>query len=240
MDRKDKRVATLATVPARVRSLCTTLRTLRPQVDEIYVFLNGHKEVPECLAEFDCKHVFASEHGDKGDAGKFFWSDQLGAAWNLTCDDDFAYHPGYVDYLVDAAERLQAVVSLHGVVLAQTIAMGQPVSWLRQARKQVSYAADDVLEDVPVHILGTGVCCHHTSLVTAAWSAFPQPHSADVYFSMVCQKKRVRRFVAAHPPDLATATAPPLSVGPKKLRWNGVYSQRVADQAPWILHTEYP
>ena len=201
--------------------------------------LNGHKKVPKCVEHFDCQYAFAADHGDKGDAGKFFWADKIGNAWHLTCDDGFAYHPGYVDHLVNAAHRLEAAVSLHGVVLAHPIAKGQPISWLKAAREKVMYAADRVPTDVPVHMLGTGVCCYHTSLVTPAWDDFEHPNSADIYFSAMCQKERVPRFVCLHPPDLATATAPPLMAGPKQLRWNGVYSQRVAEQAPWILHTEY-
>lgn len=236
----DYRVATLATVPDRITSLHTALRTLRPQVDEICVMLNGHEAAPECVNEFGCTYAFAAEHGDKGDAGKFFWAGKLFGAhtWNLTCDDDFAYHPGYADHLVDAAMRLEAAVSLHGVVLHKDIANGRPISWLKAGRKRVIFARDLNKEDVPVHVLGTGVACFHTSMIAPAWSDFPQRNSADIYFSALCQAKRIPRFVPRHPQNLATATAPPLRNGPKQLRRSGAYAERVAAKAPWVLHTE--
>lgn len=234
----DIRIASLATVPMRRKGLPIVLESLVGQVDEIRVYLNGHQEVPECVLDFGCTVARSTKHGDRGDGGKFFWAGQHRPAWYLTCDDDFEYAPNYVESLIQASMRLQAAVSLHGVVLSNALAAGRHVDWLKQGRARWLRACDRVHEDTPVHVLGTGVACHHSSLVRVSKHDFPQPHSADIWFSSLCQKQRVRRYVPRHPPALAVQTAPPLPAGPKKLRWNGEYARRAASRAPWRLHTE--
>ena len=229
------RVASLATVPSRVDCLRTALASLRPQVSTINVYLNGHTEVPACVTDFECNYALSSEHGDLGDAGKFFWAADLRSAWHVTCDDDFWYAANHVDHLVDAARRLSAAVSLHGVELSDELAQGHAVDWLKEGRRRWLRACDSVPEDVRVHVLGTGVGCYHTDLVRVSIADFPLPHSADIWFSSICQAQGVARFVPVHPGVLAKQTAPPLVRGPRELRWSGEYSKRVARCAPWTL-----
>lgn len=238
MHRDDRRIAALATVPSREKELAIALESLRPQVDHLCVYLNGHAKVPECVLDLADAFARSQDHGDRGDGGKFYWSWMPGPAWYFSCDDDFEYKPPYARMHVAAAMRLNAAVSLHGVVLSDKLAAGNPCDWLREGRKEWYRAIDHVRQPVPVHILGTGVACHHTDLVTATPRDFPLPHSADIWFSHLCQQQGVRRFVWAHPPELAKQTAAPLPGGPVLLRRGGEYARRVAECAPWHLHTE--
>lgn len=240
MNRADRRVACLATVPERRDILPEVLQSLDRQVDDICVYLNGHEDVPDCVHDHRCSYSCSFVSGDRGDAGKFYWGSHFGAEpiWLFTCDDDFHYIPGYAPTLVDAAIRLEAAVSLHGIVLVPEIAQGEEVSWLREARQE-RYGTQHATEaDVPVHILGTGVACTHTSLVRLKPEDFPHPNSADIYYSAKLQRERVRRFVPENGGHLARQISPPLDHGPKDLRWSGEYSRRVAQFAPWALHTD--
>lgn len=236
MHRDDLRIAALATVPERYKELPITLASLRRQVDVLCVYLNGHDKVPDCVHRYADAWAHSSEHGNRGDGGKFFWSFITGPHFYLSCDDDFLYKRGYVEHHVDAVLRLESAVSLHGVVLADALAQGaQGISWLRGGRRAWYRAIDYVPQDQSVHILGTGVACHHSDLVTVTPNLFVEPHSADIWFSSACQKQGVRRYVAAHMPQLAEQICPPLAKGPKDLRWSGEYSRRVASRAPWTL-----
>lgn len=248
MHRTDYRLASLATVPARAKELPITLASLAPQVDELCVYLNGHTKVPECVRDLGCSYAFGRKLGNRGDGGKFYWADEYtpgphtgsppwreGRSWRLTCDDDFLYTPHYVEKQIDAAMRLRAPVSLHGVVLSDDLAAGKDVGWLKKGRKHWLRAIDKIVRDVPVHILGTGVACYHTDMVEVKASDFLVPHSADIWFAALCQKQGVRRYVWAHPSKLATQICPPLGGGPVTLRRGGEYSRRVAALAPWSL-----
>ncbi|MDP3908840.1 MAG: glycosyltransferase family A protein, partial [Gemmatimonadales bacterium] len=68
-------VACMATIPGRVDILPGVVASLVDQVDMLCVYLNGPDDVPECLQRPDVVVVRSQEHGDRGDAGKFWWID---------------------------------------------------------------------------------------------------------------------------------------------------------------------
>ena len=187
--------ASLATIPGREESLAAAMESLRPQVDVLRVFLNGHEEVPACLdGAGDSVEVLRSqEHGDRGDAGKLAWSEGA-TGYQLTCDDDLVYPRDYVLTLVAAIERYgrRAVVGVHGALLPDELR-----SYYRS--RTVLHFRGALEEDRPVHLLGTGCLAYHASALRVRPSDFELPNMADVWFGLLCQRQGVPCVSVARP-----------------------------------------
>lgn len=178
-------VASLATIPSRVRQLEQVVEALLPQVEMVFVYLNGHEQVPSFLQRPGIIVERSQAHGDRGDAGKFFWSEEL-YAYHLICDDDLDYPSDYACRMVSAIERYarRAVVGLHGVVLSDRLD-----SYFNSRR--VLHFARRLDEDRPVHLLGTGTVGYHHATLRVRPDDFEQRNMADVWFGLLCQQQQV-------------------------------------------------
>lgn len=187
--------ATLASIPEREANLHTVVECLLPQVDRLAVYLNGYGPVPRWLRR-DRVLVHQSEHeeaGDLGDAGKFFAVPPPG--YHLVCDDDLVYPPDYAARMIGGVERYgrRAVVTLHGKRFDRMPAGSYYRGWSSNYR-----CLDEVREDVPVHVPGTGCMAYHTSAVRFAREDFPRPNMADIWVARKCQAEAVPVFCLAH------------------------------------------
>ena len=111
--------ASLASIPERERSLRQTVASLLPQIDRLGVYLNGYGSVPDFLHDPRIDVARSQEHGDRGDAGKMFWTDAGDFDYYLACDDDIIYPPDYAERMVAAIEQYgrRALVGCHGALL---------------------------------------------------------------------------------------------------------------------------
>jgi len=86
--RTDLVTASLASIPQREAGLRKVVQSIAPQVDALCVYLNGYAAVPKWLSGLANVAIFRSqEHGDIGDAGKFFPIDEIEATtspWTTT------------------------------------------------------------------------------------------------------------------------------------------------------------
>jgi hypothetical protein len=182
----------VASVPERERGLATVVEALYPQADVLAVYLNGYRRIPKFLHRPGILVAQSRLDGDRGDAGKFFWSDRV-RGYHLTCDDDVLYPPNYVSSLVEGIEAygLRAVVGFHGVVLNDTITDYHRSRTLRPYYRELG-------GDTPVHLLGTGVCGYHTSAITVQPSDFPLRNMADVWFALLGQRQEVPFLCLGH------------------------------------------
>jgi hypothetical protein len=108
--------AAVATHPDRVSLLPTVLESLRPQVDRLCVYLNGHDSIPESVTRLADNWVWAGEND--GDIAKAHWASRCDGLY-LTCDDDIRYSPDYVQIMRHEIDRWQgrALVTLHGRII---------------------------------------------------------------------------------------------------------------------------
>jgi hypothetical protein len=175
----------VASVPDRARGLAAVVQALLPQADLVHVYLNGYDTVPGFLDHPRIRVARSQRDGDRGDAGKFFWSDRV-HGYHLVCDDDLRYPADYVESLVasiDAYGRA-AVVGFHGAVLHEEI-----VDYHRS--RTLSHFQRALPEDRVVHVLGTGVAGYHTTALTVRPSDFRTPNMADIWFALLGQRQRV-------------------------------------------------
>lgn len=188
----DAVTATLASIPARVNALEQVVASLLPQVGRVHVYLNGYDGVPEFLENPRISVGRSQETGDNGDAGKFWWSDNL-SGYCLTCDDDLVYPKDYAAQLISAIQTYgsHVVVGVHGARVVEPV-----ISYYTS--RTVFHCLGDVPADAPVHILGTGALAYHTSAIRVTRSDFKAPNMADVWFAKLGREQGVRLVCLGH------------------------------------------
>jgi len=177
----------LASIPSRHKALREVIRRLIPQADRINVYLNGYGTKPDFL-DHPKVVVEMSEtcsFGDQGDAGKFFWADEV-EGYHLVVDDDVAYPEDFVQTLIRWVERYErrAVVGCHGVVLREPFKSyyGSRTVWHFKSKVEVP---------VPVQCIATNSCCYHTSTITVRRVDFKHPNMADIWLAILGQQQQV-------------------------------------------------
>lgn len=190
----------LATIPSRLGTLQKTVESIRRQADVIRVYLNGHERAPDFLCgDPQITIVRSSAHGDRGDAGKFFWCEDA-AGYQIICDDDIAYPADYVARMIQAIERYdrKAVVGVHGMKLSEPM-----VSFYKD--RFVQHFRHALTEDSAVHVLGTGCMAYHASSLSVRQEDFEKPNMADVWMALLCQRQRVPMVIIEHKADWITS-----------------------------------
>lgn len=189
----EKVTASLANIPAREDMLRQVVASLLPQVDRLNVYLNGWDRVPEFLNDPKIVVARSQDHGDRGDAGKFFWADDI-QGYHYTCDDDLLYPPAYVAVLKAAIERTlrKAAVGFLGMRVRQPFV---------SSRESLRFIPFDVRQtcDQYVHYLGTGVLAYHTSTLRVSRDDFPLPNMADIWFGVLLQAQQVPALCPSRP-----------------------------------------
>lgn len=193
MESQDKIYANLATIPQRIPQLEVVVNCILPQVDQLNVYLNGFEETPWFLNHEKIQVVHSKDFGDRGDAGKFYWTDKV-RGYYLTIDDDIVYPPDYVERIKQGLDKRgkKCAVGFHGEMYGNTIR-----HWTRD-RLLTHHFYYELEKDTPVCILGTGCAGFHTDFVPIRPEYFELPNMADVWFTLFCHRERIFRVVLAH------------------------------------------
>ena len=116
-------VAGMATMPSRASTFPTAFKSIVDQVDRLYLYLDGHSEVPDPAKDHPrVVAIFSRDIPQLHGSGKFL-ALNFGPpdALYVGTDDDIAYPPDYVIGLragLDASGG-RAVVGYHGVIFTQ-------------------------------------------------------------------------------------------------------------------------
>ena len=112
------RVATIATMPTRIETFARVVARLLPQVDRMFVFLDGFEATPGFLLDDRKITVLRSQEvGELHSTGRFLALRVLEApSVVLVVDDDIKYPRNYVARMVRrlAAASGKAVIGVHG------------------------------------------------------------------------------------------------------------------------------
>lgn len=228
-------VAGVATLPDRVDLLAQTVASLRPQVDLIHVFLNGHAKVPAYLID-DPRVSWTLSPSNTGDTAKFHWGFNNPrpdpSTYVLTCDDDLIYPSDYAKTLVLHCEATGGdPVGVLGGILREPIQ-----SYYYSRRVFSCTAALDARRQV--HVLGTGTLCYRTDRMTPTPLDFPVANMADVWFAILAKRRNVRLWAAPRPANWLKILTPPegttifSQVGRDPLR-HAPQTQAIRQAAPW-------
>lgn len=231
LEGEDPSVVSMASVAHREPLLRKTIESLYWQVDRINVYLNGYSSVPSFLERPRICVARSQDHGDRGDAGKFFWSDDLDACYHFTCDDDILYPRDYIVRMRHHVERYgrKALISLHGSLLRP-----HPTAYYRE--RKVMRCTKSVADDTFVHVPGTGVMAYHTSTIALSRHMFKRPHMADIWAALAAKRAQVPVVVVKHSARWILALQDPhlsRSVYSRYADDDGVQTALVRAAAPW-------
>lgn len=185
-------LAAIASIPTRAHLLPRALRSLRPFVDVLAVYLNGFDEVPDAVAELADLHV--CDPKNRGAEGKLHWAGQHDGIY-LSCDDDFAYPADYVPTMVEAVERWggRAIVTAHGREYR-----GEPSGFYDFVRKRLGIVHHEVKRGYWVNHPGTGVMAWDARRVRLP-GEWPERNVADMQVALWAQRNAVPIWLIPHP-----------------------------------------
>lgn len=185
----------VATIEDRQSSLETTVKSILPQVDKLYVYQNGFKKLPSFLTDDKITVLSSLDTGiDMGDAGKFFTVAQHRKCYYFSIDDDLTYPSDYVKNTVDYLKQNnnEIVVSYHGRTFTNTATnyYNQPVKSYR--------CLDDVYIFDEIQYPGTGVTAFYTEYFKLTFEIFTSANMADIFVGNEILKNKKKCYVLPH------------------------------------------
>jgi hypothetical protein len=181
--------AHLASFPPRRRLLRKTCEAILPQVDHLFVVLNGYEEIPGYLAK-DARVTAVIPDRDVKDAGKF-WFTPAPDDIVFTIDDDIGYPP---DYVARTLAQLEAIGPAENVVGYQGNIYVGP-------REAPETAWDNYLfhQQAPAvlgaSILGTGTLCARGSSIPPLSEIEPYAGACDIPFCQWLFRKGILPWI---------------------------------------------
>jgi len=184
-----KRVGAMATFPPRQEALKASVTSILPQLDELIIYLNNYKEVPDFLKNPKIRAVLgAKAEGDLRDNGKFYDLPSDENSYIFTFDDDLQYPQNYVSHLIHQIELLgrSCIVGLHGVIF--------PKGEFSSLKERTVYHFSHEASGVFVDLLGTGTTAWHSSTFKPSLKDFHTKGVADLWFAVAAAQKEVPLF----------------------------------------------
>ena len=185
--------AGLATVAGNELALRATVMSLLPQVDRLFVYLNGFRSVPSFLRENPKIRCTLDPEGVRyGDAGKFWGLEQVTDSVYLACDDDIIYPEDFVARMVGALARIRGrgAVGVHGSLIPQ------PASdYYDDGSRAVFHLEHPLMRRRQVHVVATSACAFHSSSVRVTLADFRHPGMADIWLARYLQSGSLPAYV---------------------------------------------
>jgi hypothetical protein len=171
----------MATMPSRAHTLGLALSSILPQLDRLYVYLDGHDEIPASLrAEEKIVPVLSAAMPGLRAAGKFIALTLEPSNFIFVgCDDDIAYPASYVTHSLRGLQRNRepAVVGIHGASLRAGLTS-------YRSGRTVFHFSDKLRKPAVVDVLGTGTVVFSTAQLrfdVGGWTNF---RAADLCLAM--------------------------------------------------------
>jgi hypothetical protein len=188
------RIGSMATMPTRVESFVRVLPDVAPQVDRLFLYLDGFTRVPDSIRAFsNVVPLLAHEHGDLHAAGRFLPL----ALMRKHCvfivfDDDILYPPTYVREIVEglAAFAGRAVVGYHANVFRPPYR-----SYVRDRHCYHFTAA--LAAHRAVHCVGVGTAAFDSAQLSFDPRAWPRIRGNDVMLAIEAERRDLARIALA-------------------------------------------
>ncbi len=195
----------MATMPSRAETFDTAFRSIVRQVDKLYLYLDGHEEVP-ASAKNDSRVVpiFAHQCPGLRANGKFLGlTMEDGPCLFAAADDDLYYPSNYIARLRMGLAKYddRAVVGLHGTRLARPL-VGYYKG--RDFRGKYTSALDRAQT---VDVLGTGAVLFSTEHIRFDVRDWPRVSMADLGLAIAAADNDVPMISVSRPRYPLTALA---------------------------------
>jgi len=164
-----KVTANIATQPNRYQFLLEMLKSIEGQFDEIRIYLNNFRYVPDELRKYT---TYIGK--DLTDNGKFFWSENDNEFY-FTLDDDIIYPPDYVKKTLPLIN--DRIVTYHGRNL---YGLNQPY----YNNHKVYSFYNSLKKEVKLDIGGTGVMAFNTNEFKPNLWKSPNTKMTDLLISL--------------------------------------------------------
>lgn len=188
--------AGMATIAGNEVALRAAVTSILPQVDSLFVYLNGFDNMPAFLRDNEKVSCYVDRDGTKyGDAGKFWGLTQIKNSIYFTCDDDIIYPQDFVQRMIAELAHCggNGVVALHGSIL-----LAPNHGYYDEGSRLVFHFEHALPRRRTVHIAGTGACAFHTGIVRVGLTDFKVPNMADIWLAEYLQKNGLPAYVAPH------------------------------------------
>ncbi len=193
--------ANIVTIPERIESLEKCVNSLLPDVDEIFVALNGHKTVPSFLNH--PKITYQLLDNSLGDAAKMLTLENFNG-YVIILDDDLSMRKGNVDYFISKIDEHKGVVSLLGKKYGN-----RPIESFRKSYTELYRCLGHVAKDAKCDLIGSGACGFHTDIFRPDMNLFSiKRNMADIWLAKQCFQQGIPLWVIAHPIPFVTYSNP--------------------------------
>lgn len=199
--------AAVASYPQRSELLRDCVRSLLPQVDWLFVYLNNYREVPSYLRTGPSRkkvHFIVDTASTYRAAAKFFWLGKYDCHW-LICDDDLIYPDDYAVTMQQSFLRHDgnAVVGVHGTIFKSNVE-----DYYGSICAKLPFA-DALPDHQPVHMLGTGTLMLRSTMFDSddRDRLLAYPTENDEIFALTCRQQNIKLisvqrrkdWIKAHP-----------------------------------------
>lgn len=188
------RIGALSTLPGRELTLAPMIESVKAQLDHIFVYLDGHAQIPACLAPSSRLTILLTrDEGALRVSTRWTCLKRLAApALIFGLDDDILYPDDY-------CARLAAFLSGHGrpaIAGVQARIFRPPhLSYARDCDSlHFSRALDASLQ---VHEVGSGTCAFVSRDMPLEPSLWPLQDCDDICMAIEAQRRSIPRIAVA-------------------------------------------
>lgn len=186
------RIGSLATMPTRAESFARALPAIAPQVDRLFVYLDGFAEVPDILRAYgNVIPLLAHEHGSLHQSGRFLPLTMLREPCVFVVfDDDIQYPANYVSEIAGglAACGGRAVVGYHANVFVPPYR-----SYVKDRR--CHHFASGVALRQRAHTVGCGTSAFDSAQLRFDPRTWPRSSPNDLMLAIEAERRGLPRIV---------------------------------------------
>lgn len=186
-----KTVCGIATLAQRKESFKQVIDSIYPQVDIIYVMLNGYEDYPQWILEMPKIRPWLG-HNTFSDSGKAMFAN-LHDCYFFLLDDDLLVPERYCEYMIEGIKKHNCIVTLHG----KQFPMHKINSYLRDARLTASCLCQSG-EDIKLTIGGDGCMAFDTRQFKLSIEDFLLPNMSNIWVSLAANKQGIKIMSLAH------------------------------------------
>jgi hypothetical protein len=189
-------VAGMATMPSRAATLPLALASIIGQVDRLYLYLDGHDQVPLCARGEPRVIPILSKHVRhlRGNGKLLGLVMEPTHGLFVSVDDDILYPENYVATLLAGlrASGYRAVVGYHGSIL------NQPFIRYSQSRTVFNFA-QGLASSCQVDVLGAGTVMFAPAALNFDVRLWPDVNMVDLRLALEAAKRKVPLFCLERP-----------------------------------------
>ena len=182
-------IGSMATFPAREKTLTDVLDKLSPQMDMIYIYLNEYKYIPSSLEAYENVYPIlgVDSYGDLNANGKMIYLEyEKEDCYVFTLDDDIIFPDDYVSKMVGIMKSMnnKIAVTVHGSIIPDDASWYYERTNVFGARKSLDY-------HTAVNLIGSGTFAYYSKMIPLNFTNFTNEVFVDLQLSLEALKNKI-------------------------------------------------